>query len=76
MKNIIIAVEIISAILMMIVIFLQPSKTNGLQGLVTGSSETFYSKNKTKTKEAFLMKLTVFFAIIFAVSVVLSNFNI
>ena len=73
MKTALTVIQILSAVLLMIVILLQPSKGKGLQGLVTGSSDTFYSKNKTKTKESFLIKLTVFFAIVFVGSVILIN---
>lgn len=57
---------IISALLVIVSITLQQSKSSGLGGLVSGTSETFYSKNKTKTKESFLMKLTIVSAIVFA----------
>ncbi|MGL4730860.1 MAG: preprotein translocase subunit SecG [Clostridium sp.] len=73
MKSALVIVQIISSILLMVCILLQPSKGNGIQGLVTGSSDTFYSKNKTKTKESFLIKLTIFFAIVFVGSVILIN---
>ena len=63
-------VVIISALIVILVISLQESKSSGLGGLVAGSSETFYSKNKTKTKEAFLTKLTIISAIIFAASII------
>ena len=64
---------VISAILVILSISLQESKASGLGGLVSGTSETFYSKNKTKTKEAFLIKLTVVSATIFAVAIILLN---
>lgn len=73
MKDVLVWIQIISAILLIICILLQPSKANGLQGLVSGTSETFYSKNKTKTKESFLIKMTIVFAIIFAGSIILIN---
>ncbi|WP_034439111.1 preprotein translocase subunit SecG [Clostridium ihumii] len=73
MKDVLVWIQIISAILLIICILLQPSKANGLQGLVSGTSETFYSKNKTKTKESFLIKMTIVFATIFAGSIILIN---
>lgn len=76
MKNALMIIQIISAIVMIVSILLQPSKGNGIQGLVSGTSDTFYSKNKTKTKEAFLMKLTIFSAIVFVVSITLINMNL
>lgn len=75
MLKLLMAVLIISAITVIVSIALQPSKTSGLNNLISGTSETFYSKNKTKTKESFLAKLTVFSAIIFALSVILINVN-
>jgi len=66
-------VVIISALIVILAISLQESKSSGLGGLVAGSSETFYSKNKTKTKESFLIKLTIISAIIFAASIIAIN---
>jgi preprotein translocase subunit SecG len=63
-------VIIISALTVILAVSLQESKSSGLGGLVAGSSETFYSKNKTKTKESFLIKLTILSAVIFAGSII------
>lgn len=63
-------VLIISALVVILSVSLQESKSTGLGGLVAGTSETFYSKNKTKTKEAFLVKLTIVSSIIFVLSIV------
>lgn len=76
MKNALLIVQIVSAIVVIVSILLQPSKGNGIQGLVSGSSDTFYSKNKTKTKESFLMKLTIVSAVIFVISITLINMNL
>ncbi len=70
MKTALEIIIVISAILVIISVSLQESKTSGLGGLVAGTSETFYSKNKTKTKEAFLIKLTVVSAIAFVVAII------
>lgn len=69
-------VLIISALVVILSISLQESKTTGLGGLVAGTSETFYSKNKTKTKESFLVKLTIVSSIIFVLSIVGVNIMI
>ncbi|MEG0774466.1 preprotein translocase subunit SecG [Clostridium sp.] len=76
MLKVLMAVLIISALTVIISIILQPSKTSGLNNLISGTSETFYSRNKTKTKEAFLAKVTVFSAIILVLSVILINVNL
>ncbi len=69
-----IASELILAIAMIVVVLLQPSKADGLKGFVTGTTETFFSKNKSRTKEAFLSKLTVLVAILLAVNTLALNF--
>ncbi|NEZ47114.1 preprotein translocase subunit SecG [Clostridium niameyense] len=63
----------IISIVLIVVVLMQPSKTNGLNGLVGGSSETFYSKNKTKTSEALLSRITVVCAILFAILILAQN---
>lgn len=68
------ASELILAIAMIVVVLLQPSKADGLKGFVTGNAETFFSKNKSRTKEAFLSKLTVIVAILLAVNTLTLNF--
>lgn len=63
----------IISLVLIVVVLMQPSKTNGLNGLVGGSSETFYSKNKTKTSEALLSRITVVCAILFAILILAQN---
>ena len=64
----------IIAIILITVVLLQPSKTNGLSGLVSGgATDTFYSKNKSRTSEAMLSRITIVCAIIFAILCVLQN---
>jgi preprotein translocase subunit SecG len=60
--------QTIIAIALIIVVLMQPSKSNGLSGLVAGGSSTdsFYSKNKGRTSEAMLIKLTAVLSAIFA----------
>ncbi len=76
MLNVLMAVLVISAFTVIISVALQPSKTSGLNNLISGTSETFYSRNKTKTKEAFLARLTIFSAIVFAISTILINIKL
>lgn len=76
MLNVLMAVLVISAFTVIISVALQPSKTSGLNNLISGTSETFYSRNKTKTKEAFLIRLTIFSAIIFAITTILINIKL
>jgi len=52
---------------------MQPSKADGLKGFMTGSQETFFNKNKSKTREAKLVKITYLLAILFALNTILIN---
>ena len=46
---------------------MQPSKSDALSGLIQGSSnETFFSKNKARTKEVILSRITVISMILLA----------
>jgi len=79
------AVEIIFGILLIIVsigiivfVMMQQSRQAGLSGAIAGgSNDSFFGKNKGRTKEAKLEKWTkvlggVFFVLIFAVSLILA----
>jgi len=52
---------------------MQPSKSNGLSGLIAGSSDTFFAKNKTKTAESVLARITAVTAVFFIVITVMLN---
>ena len=64
---VIIAVMSLALVLTVIV---QPSASNGVNP-ITGQSETFYGKNKSRTTEGFMRRLTVILAIAIAVLAVL-----
>lgn len=65
MKSLLIAVQVIVSIVLIAAVLAQPAKTQGFS-LLTGSSDTFYSKNKTRTFESTMSKLTIISALIFA----------
>ncbi|MCH3965150.1 MAG: preprotein translocase subunit SecG [Clostridium sp.] len=74
MHNFLLILQIIVSILLIAVVLVQPGKTNGLSGFISGgTTESFYSRNKSRTSEAMLSRLTVFLAIIFAVLCVVQN---
>ena len=75
MKIALLIVELVLGLLTYIVILMQPSKSDALSGLIQGSTtESFYSKNKSRTKEARLERLTVLFSILFAINTIILNF--
>lgn len=73
MRNVLIAIEAVLAVVIMVSILLQPSKADALSGFIQGKSETFFSRNKGRTKEALLVKITVISSIAFAVCTIALN---
>ncbi len=65
-KFIVLAIMAICAIFIILVVLFQPGNSSGVSAL-GGQSETFLSKNKSKTFEHKMKKLTVIASIVFAV---------
>ena len=67
-----IIIAVISVILV-VVICLQQSNSSGLSGSLAGSSETYWAKNKSRSKEGKLKRITVIAGIVFFVLAILLN---
>ena len=65
-KQAVLVVMAICALFIILVVLFQPGNSSGVSAL-TGSSETFLTKNKGKTTEYKMKKLTVISGVIFAV---------
>lgn len=52
------AVLIVISIILIILVLLQESKQQGLSGAIAGGADTFFGKNKGRTMEAKLEKIT------------------
>jgi len=63
---------ILMAIAIIIVVILQEGHSKGV-GVVSGGADTFFSKNKARSIDAFLSRWTKFFAIAFTLFVILLN---
>nr|WP_253289417.1 preprotein translocase subunit SecG [Clostridium sp. MSJ-8] len=67
-------VDVIIGLVVIVSILLQPSKSDALSGLIQGSNnESFYSKNKSRTKEVMLERLTVVSSILFVIVTLVLN---
>ncbi len=62
-------VLIIMSIAIIVVIILQEGNQQGV-GVVTGGADTFFSKNKARSIDAFLSRWTKVFAVIFVLAVI------
>jgi len=63
--------QIILGICLIVVILIQPGKTDGLNFISGGASDSFFSKNKSRTHEALQVKITVILTILFAIVTIL-----
>lgn len=61
------ALLLILALAIIVVVLFQQSHRKGISGVISGGADTFLSKNKAKTADAMLGKLTVFLAVAFIV---------
>ncbi len=62
--------SLISAIFVIIIVIMQPSNSEGI-GAISGHSETFYGKNKSKTLESKMRRLTIISIAVLAVCMIL-----
>ena len=67
-----IVISIISVVLV-IAICLQQGKSAGLSSSLAGSSETYWSKNRGRSKEGKLEKITTIAGIVFFILAILLN---
>ena len=66
------ALLLIASIVLIIVIILQEGNQQGI-GVVSGGADTFFSKNKARSYDAFLARATKWFAVGFVVVVLALN---
>ena len=64
---------IIVSVIIIVVVLMQESKAELSGAISGGTSESFFGKNKGRTKEAKLGKLTVIFGIVFGVLTLVSS---
>ena len=65
MKTALIIVFLVISVILAIVVMMQEGKGGGLTSSLSGTTETYWSKNKGKSKEAVLLKVTIVLGIIY-----------
>ena len=68
------AVLIVASIMIIVLVMLQQSQQQGLSGAIAGGSDSFFDKNKGRTKEAKLAKITKIVSSIFFVTALVAVF--
>lgn len=68
------AIILLLSIVVILIVILQEGHRSGINGAISGGADTFLSKNKARTVDAFLARWTKWFAIAFFVLAVVANF--
>ena len=71
---ILVILHLIVAIALISIVLLHSGKSAGLSGSIAGGAETFFGKNKGKTIDAILSKITAAAAIVFLITSLLILF--
>ena len=65
--------QLLSGLAVTAIVLMQSGKSAGLSGAISGGADTFFSKNKARSIDAFLAKWTKIIAIGFFVLVIVIN---
>ncbi len=68
MQTALIIIHTIISIALIVVVLMQHGKQQGLSGAIAGGAETFFGKNKGRTIDAMLKKVTAVVAALFIIS--------
>jgi len=66
---------ILVCIALTVLVLMQEGKAAGL-GSISGAAETYWGKNKGRSMEGLLVKLTKYFAVLFIVLAAILNLNV
>ena len=67
-------VFVVFCIALALIILMQESKQNGLSGTISGAADSYWGKNKGRSMEGKLVKITKILVIIYVVLAVILNF--
>ena len=68
MQTALIIIHTIISLALVVVVLMQHGKQQGLSGAIAGGAETFFGKNKGRTIDAMLKKVTAVVAALFIIS--------
>ncbi len=61
------------SLVVIFIVILQEGHRSGINGAISGGADTFLSKNKARTVDAFLARWTKWFAVAFFLFTILAN---
>ncbi len=76
LKLILTVVYLLVCVGIIVLVLRQDAKNNGLGGAIAGGANTYWSKNKGRSKQGILNKLTIILGAIFIILSVVLNFSV
>ena len=77
MQTVLIIIHVIISVILVATVLMQSGKQQGLSGAIAGGAETFFGKNKGRTLDGVLKKVTAVVALLFVISsIVLATYAI
>ena len=76
LRGIVTVLYVLICIALVIIVLFQESKSQGLSGSINGIAETYWGKNKGRSMEGMLVKLTKVLAVLFILFAVILNLNV
>ena len=76
LRIVLMGIFILVCIFLTIVVLMQESKQNGLSGAISGAADTYWGKNKGRSMEGMLVKLTRIGVILFLIIGMVLNMGI
>ena len=68
-----VSIQFLACLFLVVVIILQSGKRSGLSGAISGVADSFMSKNKARTWDARLTRITKWVAVLFAIVTMVLN---
>ncbi|MCI8528856.1 MAG: preprotein translocase subunit SecG [Lachnospiraceae bacterium] len=75
LKIVLTIVFIVVCVALVVLVLMQEGKSAGL-GAISGAAETYWGKNKGRSMEGLLVRLTKILAVLFMVLAVILNLNV
>ena len=74
--GILLILYIIVSVVLTIVVLMQEGKQAGLTGAISGAADSYWGKNKGRSMEGRMVKITKVLAVLFMVFAIILNLNI
>lgn len=75
LKGIVTVIYVLICIALVVIVLMQEGKSSGLSGAINGVADTYWGKNKGRSMEGALEKVTKLLALVFIVLSLVLNLN-